>query len=61
MKIVYDQEREVYIIKIAATESAMVFSTKDIAEARDEFVRFMTKLFNEAICEQLKGNSEEND
>ena len=60
MKIIYDQEREVYIVKIADTESAMVLNTQDIAEARDEFVRFMTRLFNDAICEQLKGQSEEN-
>jgi hypothetical protein len=60
MKIIYDQERQVYVIKIADTETIIVLNTQDIAQARDEFISFMTRLFNDAICEQLKSQSEEN-
>lgn len=54
MKVVYDDEKRVIIVKIENIETVTVFNTTDIVEARDCFVKCMTDMFNDAICRKLK-------
>ena len=52
MSINYDSELEVYLVTIGS--ETLCINTKDIVEAREIFIKNMTSLFNDAICEQLK-------
>lgn len=61
MKIIYDDRKEVYIIKIENTETVTMIHTNDIVEVREEFVRCITQLFNNTVCAALKNKFEEND
>lgn len=54
MKVIYDPDSELYVIKLENSETTTLINTRDIVEAREEFVKCMTRLFNDAICEKLK-------
>ena len=54
MKVKYDDEKSAYLVKLDCCESVTFLNTDDIVEARQIFVEHMTRLFNDAICEQLK-------
>jgi hypothetical protein len=53
VKIIYDNHQEIYLVKIEELETVTMIHTNDIVEAREEFVKCMTRLFNDAICEKL--------
>lgn len=53
MKIIYDKSQEMYAVVLEHPETATFVHTKDIVEAREEFIKCMTRLFNDAICEKL--------
>lgn len=54
MKVIYDDEQEVYIVKLEDFENTTIINTDDIVEAREHFIKGMTTLFNDAICDALK-------
>lgn len=54
MKVIYDSDDELYVIKLENSETTTLINTRDVVEAREEFVKCMTKLFNDTICEKLK-------
>ena len=53
MEIIYDPDGELYVIKLESPETTTLINTKDVVEAREEFAKCMTRLFNDAICEKL--------
>ena len=55
MKIVYDMDQNIYCVKVEYPETITLIHTEDIVEAREEFIRRMTSMFNYAICKQSKG------
>ena len=55
MKIIYDGKECRYIANLEDYENITILNTDDIVEAREYFVEHMTSLFNNALCEQLKG------
>jgi hypothetical protein len=61
MIIIYDKHQEVYHIQIEPSETVTIFNTSDIVEAREEFIKCMTRMFNDAICNKLQdgGKDEE--
>ena len=58
MKIGYDNQQKVYLIKIEHPEDVTWVSANTIAEAKEEFIKGMESLFEAAICEQLKINED---
>ena len=54
MKIIYKSHQGMYFIQIEEPENVTWINTRDIVVAREEFIKMMTRLFNDAICEQLK-------
>ena len=52
MKIIYDSEANVYIVKVEDFETLTYVGTDDIVEAREMFIEKMTKLFNDAVSRQ---------
>lgn len=54
MKVIYDMDKQMYCVKVEYPETVTYINTEDIVEAREEFIRSMTSVFNRAICEQLK-------
>lgn len=54
MKIIYDNNQKQYFVALEGSETVTFINTKDIVEAREEFIERMTWLFNEAICKSLK-------
>ena len=54
MKVKYDDEKSAYLVELDCCESITFLNTDDIVEARKIFIEHMTRLFNDAICEQLK-------
>ena len=59
MKIIYDVHQKAYLVKIEEIETLTMFPTTDIVEAREGFIKCATRWFNNAICEQLKGEQNE--
>ena len=55
MKIIYDVVNEAYFIGIEEPESVTVVNSKDIVKVREEFIRRMTEMFNDAVCQKLSG------
>lgn len=53
MKIIYDKNQEIYAVMLESSETVTYVNTADIVEAREEFIKCMTRLFNNAICEKL--------
>lgn len=53
MKVIYDPDGELYVIKLENSETTTLINTRDIVEAREEFVKCMKRLFNDVICEKL--------
>ena len=51
MKIVYDPYAEAYLITLE--ESVFYFDTIDIVDAREKFIKQLTILFNNTVCEKL--------
>jgi hypothetical protein len=58
MKIIYDKYQEMYIIALEELEAVTCVNTKDIVEAREVFIKAMTRLFNDTICKRLDDNKE---
>lgn len=54
MKVIYDSYSEIYLIKIEESETVIHFSAKDIVEAREELIRYITRLFNDVVNNKLK-------
>ena len=54
MKVIYEPYQEMYLVLLEEPESLTWINTSDIVEARDEFIKQMTRLFNDAICKALK-------
>ena len=54
MKVIYEPDNELYVIKLENPETTTLINTRDIVEAREEFIKQMTRLFNDAICRQLR-------
>ena len=54
MKIIYDDNQEVYLVVLNDSEMVTYINTKDIVVAREEFINRMTRFFNDAICNKLK-------
>ena len=57
MKVIYDMDQHVYCVKVESPETITFINTEDIVEARTEFIKCMTKMFNHAICEKLKNET----
>lgn len=53
MKVIYDNDMQVYIVTLEDINCPILIDTDDIVEARDCLVEFITSKFNEAIQEQL--------
>ena len=54
MKVIYDNKREEYLVKLEDFENETLINTDDIVEARKYFIENMTRLFNDAVNKQLK-------
>lgn len=54
MKIIYEPHQELYLIALEPEEAITWVNTQDIVEAREEFIKHMTRLFNDTICKALK-------
>jgi hypothetical protein len=54
MKIVYGEREQAYFIQLSEAESVTIVNTDDIIEAREYFIKSMTRLFNDAVNERLK-------
>lgn len=54
MRIVYDRHSKIYGIEIEKLETVTIINTSDIVEAREEFIKCMTKLFNDAVCKKFE-------
>lgn len=54
MKVIYEPHQGMYLVEIKEPETVTWINTRDIVEAREEFIKMMTRLFNDAICEALK-------
>ena len=54
MKIIYEPYQEIYIITLEDKETLTYVNTRDIVDAREEFIKYMTRLFNDTVCEKLK-------
>ena len=48
-------KNKMYIIEIDETERITLINTDDIVEAREEFLKKMEWMFNQAVLEKLKG------
>lgn len=57
MKIIYDANQEVYIVKLEYPDTITLFKTNDIVEVRKEFINCMTNLFNDEVNKQLTDTS----
>ena len=53
MKVIYDMNQRVYCVEVEYPEIITIINTEDIVEAREEFIKNMTSLFNYTICKQL--------
>jgi len=58
MQVIYDDSKEVYLVKMNDPETTIWINSKDIVEARKIFIDHMTYMFNNAVCEQLKAEQE---
>lgn len=54
MRVIYEPHLEMYLVEIKEPETVTWVNTRDITKAREEFVKMMTRLFNDAVCEALK-------
>lgn len=54
MKIMYGELEKAYFIQLSESESVTVINTTDIVEAREYFLKSMTRLFNDAVNKQLR-------
>lgn len=54
MQVVYDNSQGVYIVKINGPTTEIFINSTDIVEAREIFIDEMARMFNHAVCEQLK-------
>lgn len=54
MRVIYEPNQGMYLVEIKKPETVTCINTKDIVVAREEFIKMMTRLFNDAICESLK-------
>lgn len=54
MKITYNNNGRAFFVKLECPETEIVLCTKDITEAKKEFLNRMENLFNNTICELLK-------
>lgn len=52
MRIIYEPHQGMYLIDIE--EPIIWMNTRDIVEAREMFIKYMTEMFNDAICEALE-------
>ena len=59
MRIMYGELEEAYFIQLSESERVTVVNTTDIVEAREYFLKSMTRLFNDAVNKSLKTNFEE--
>lgn len=59
MKIIYGEREEAYVIQLSEAERVTIVNTSDIVEAREYFLKSMTRLFNDAVNKSLKTNFEE--
>lgn len=55
MEIIYDKECKQYFVSLNDLEKTTFINTDDVVEAREEFLKRMTWMFNETIREKLKG------
>lgn len=53
MKIGYDNQQKMYLIKVEHPEDVTWVSANTIAEAKEAFIKSMESLFESAICMQL--------
>lgn len=60
MKIIYDTDKQTYFVKVEYPETDLLICTYDIAEARSEFISYMTRLFNDTVCHQFASDYDEN-
>ena len=54
MKVIYEPHQEMYLVALEEPETVTWINTRDIVEAREQFIKSMTKLFNDAVCAALK-------
>lgn len=54
MKVIYEPHQGMYLVEIEELETVAWIDTRDIVEAREKFIKIMTRSFNDAICEVLK-------
>lgn len=55
MEIIYDEEIKQYLVSLDDSEKTTFINTDDVVEAREEFLKRMTWMFNDTIREKLKG------
>ena len=55
MKVIYCNTEKVYVMQFSPGESVTIINTEDIVEAREEFLKRMKWMFNNAVCETLNG------
>lgn len=56
MEIIYDDKLRIYEIKIEYPETEICISTDDLFYAREEFIKRMTWLFNNTVCQKFIKN-----
>lgn len=54
MKVIYEPNQKMYAVRIEESEVLTWINTSDIAEAREEFIKRMTRLFDDTVCKSLK-------
>ena len=56
MKVIFDDEQKMFLVSVEHPETETWINTDDITKAREEFIKRMTWLFNDAVCGQLKAS-----
>jgi hypothetical protein len=54
MKVLYDDKLNIYKVRLKDSETLVLINTSDIVEAKKRFLNYMSTLFDNAVCEQLK-------
>lgn len=53
MKVLFDNERNIYVVEMNDNETVTYLNTDDIAEAREWFIERMSWFFNSAVNDAL--------
>lgn len=60
MKIRYDSNNKVFVIKIDPLETTTIVHTTNLVEARQMFIEHMTGIFDNTVRDKFKSECDEN-